>query len=49
MGKPKYPKPFDGAISAFYEKDAPADVRKAIETTAKNNVLDKSFPEASQF
>ena len=44
MGKSKYPKPFNGAISKFFKEDAPNDIRKAIEDTHKNDILDKSFP-----
>jgi len=36
--------PFDGAISDFYQNEAPADVHKAIEQGAKNTVLDPSYP-----
>ncbi|MEM8631870.1 MAG: polyphosphate kinase 2, partial [Pseudomonadota bacterium] len=31
--------PFDGAISAYYENDAPKDVRKAVEKSDKGPVL----------
>ena len=44
MGKTKYPKPFDGAISKFFANDAPADIRTAIETAGKGDILDKSYP-----
>ncbi len=37
-------KPFDGAISEFFENEAPASVRKAIEGAKKNAVLDPGFP-----
>jgi polyphosphate kinase 2 len=37
-------KPFDGAITEFYEKDAPDSVRTAIDTAEKDSVLDPSFP-----
>ena len=36
--------PFDGAISAFFNNDAPKEVRKAIESAEKNAILDASFP-----
>jgi polyphosphate kinase 2 len=44
MGKTKYPKPFDGAISKFYHEDAPVDIRDAIKSAGKNDILDKSYP-----
>jgi len=44
MGKTKYPKPYDGAISKFYKEDAPDDIRKAIKTANKDAVLDASYP-----
>lgn len=40
--------PFDGAISAFYEKDAPKDVRNAIKDADKDDILDASYPYQSQ-
>ena len=36
--------PFDGAISAFYENEAPADIRKAVSDADKDDILSKSFP-----
>ncbi len=36
--------PFDGAISAFYENDAPEAVRKAIAEGGKKDMLDTSYP-----
>ncbi len=36
--------PFDGAISRFFESEAPEEVRDAIRTAKKNSVLDPSFP-----
>lgn len=38
------PLPFDGGISRYFEDAAPKEVRKAIEGTGKNDVLDPSFP-----
>lgn len=38
--------PFDGAITAFYEAEAPEDVRAAIREAGKNAVLDPGFPYA---
>lgn len=48
MGKTKYPKPFDGAISTFFEKDAPDAVRKAISSAKKNAILDPTYPYKSR-
>ena len=36
--------PFDGAISAFYEKDAPEAMRAAIAAAGKKDILDPSYP-----
>ncbi|WP_290685381.1 MULTISPECIES: polyphosphate kinase 2 [unclassified Haematobacter] len=36
--------PFDGAISAYYEKDAPKEVREAIKKAGKKDVLAKDYP-----
>jgi len=36
--------PFDGAISAFFENEAPDEIRKAIETGGKKDVLSDSYP-----
>jgi polyphosphate kinase 2 len=44
MGKITYPKPFDGAISKFFENDAPAEIRDAVKTAHKNDILEKSYP-----
>ncbi|KAB7615575.1 polyphosphate kinase 2 [Amylibacter sp. SFDW26] len=44
MGKTNYPKPFDGAISKFFNEDAPTTIRKSIEDAHKNDILDISFP-----
>ena len=38
------PKPFDGAISRFYENDAPADVRDAIAKADKGEILNPAYP-----
>lgn len=37
-------KPFDGAISAYFETGAPEDVRRAIATAKKDSVLSATFP-----
>jgi len=44
MGKAKYPKPFDGAISEFFEKDAPSHIRKTVKSAGKNDILDRTYP-----
>ena len=36
--------PFDGAISAFYENDAPDDVRNAIKRAEKGDILNPHYP-----
>ncbi|SFI85642.1 polyphosphate kinase 2 [Celeribacter neptunius] len=36
--------PFDGAISKYFEKDAPKSIRKAIEDGSKKEILSPSFP-----
>ena len=36
--------PFNGAISAFFENDAPPDIREAIRSAGKKDVLSGDFP-----
>lgn len=36
--------PFDGAISAFYENDAPEDIRQAIARADRDDILSPSYP-----
>ena len=36
--------PFDGAISGYFKDKAPKDVRKAIETAKKDQILSDSYP-----
>jgi len=36
--------PFDGAISAFFENEAPEDVRQAIRRADKDDILSPSYP-----
>lgn len=43
-----FPKPFDGAISAFFEDDAPEPVRGAIQSARKSKILDASYPYKSR-
>ena len=37
-------KPFDGAITKFFEQDAPKDIREAIENAKKNKPINPKFP-----
>ena len=37
-------KPFDGAITRFAEKEAPKDIRKAIEDAKKKDVVTPAYP-----
>ena len=36
--------PFDGAISQFYDHDAPASVRRAIKAGRKKDIIDSGYP-----
>ncbi len=36
--------PFDGAISKYFKKDAPKDVRKAIEGREKDKIMSPAYP-----
>ncbi len=36
--------PFDGAIRAFYEQQAPQDIRDAIASSSGKDILDPSYP-----
>lgn len=36
--------PFDGAISRYFRDDAPAAIRKRVETAGKDDILRKGFP-----
>ena len=40
--------PFDGAISAYYENDAPDSIRQAIRFAEKGDILDASFPHSER-
>ena len=40
--------PFDGAISAYFENEAPEDIRKAIEMGEKGDILKSSYPHAGR-
>ena len=37
-------RPFDGAISAYFENDAPQELREAIRDAGKGRVLDPGYP-----
>ncbi len=39
-------KPFDGAISQYFEVDAPSEVREAIQNGRKKDILSKAYPYA---
>jgi len=41
---PEFPKPFDGAITRFYERDAPDAIRRAIDEAGKDDMLDPGYP-----
>lgn len=36
--------PFDGAISRYFQNDAPKEVRKIIEKAGKNTILSETYP-----
>ncbi|MFK7835620.1 MAG: polyphosphate kinase 2 [Sulfitobacter sp.] len=40
--------PFDGAISAFFENDAPADIRAAVKRADKGDILTSSYPHSER-
>ncbi|MGB3246228.1 MAG: polyphosphate kinase 2 [Sulfitobacter sp.] len=40
--------PFDGAISAFYESEAPADIRNAIKRADKSDLLTPGYPHSER-
>lgn len=45
MTIPPLPKvPFDGAITQFFENDAPKHIRKAVENGSKRDILSDSYP-----
>ncbi|MCF3594335.1 polyphosphate kinase 2 [Rhodobacteraceae bacterium LMO-12] len=39
-----HPKPFDGAISTFFEQEAPDPIRNAIKRGEKGDILDPDYP-----
>lgn len=44
MSKSAHPLPFDGAISAYFENEAPAQVRNAIRRAESGEMLAEGFP-----
>ena len=36
--------PFDGGISRYYKEDAPKDVRAAVKSAGKNDIINPDFP-----
>ena len=40
--------PFDGAISTFFQDDAPSDIRNAIKRAEKGDILDGSYPHSER-
>ncbi|TCL09297.1 polyphosphate kinase 2 [Shimia isoporae] len=40
--------PFDGAISGYFENEAPADVRDAIRKGGKKDILSETYPHSSR-
>lgn len=40
--------PFDGAISAFFENDAPDDLRALVKSAEKGDILSSSYPHRSR-
>lgn len=44
MADLEFDKPFDGAISQYFEEEAPAEVRVAIAEGEKNDILDPDYP-----
>ena len=40
--------PFEGAISAFFERQAPKEIRESIRDGAKRDILDASYPYQKQ-
>ncbi len=40
----KFEKPFDGAVSRYVKKEAPAPIRKALKGADKDDILDPDYP-----
>ncbi|TPE53728.1 polyphosphate kinase 2 [Amaricoccus solimangrovi] len=45
---PEFRPPFGGAVSRFIEKDAPPEIRHALEEAGKNDLLDPAYPYAER-
>ncbi len=41
-------RPFDGAISTFFQDDAPGDIRNAIKRADKGDILDGAYPHSER-
>jgi len=48
MAKSQFPKPFDGAITRFYEEDAPQSVRDQIADIGKKSLGNPTYPYAKR-
>ena len=44
MGKEEFEKPFDGAVSRYVKKEAPKEIRQALEEAGKHDILDPTYP-----
>ena len=40
--------PFDGAISSYFESDAPKEIRDAIQRAENDDILDPEFPHSER-
>ena len=40
--------PFDGAISAFFKDEAPAEIRNAIKRAEKGEILNPNYPHSER-
>ena len=41
-------KPFDGAISTFFDSEAPKEVRSALKDAGKKDILSDSYPYSNE-
>jgi len=48
MSKSEFPKPFDGAISAFLADAAPKEIKAAIKDAKKGDILNPTYPYAGR-
>ena len=44
MSKTKHPIPFDGAVTKFFDNDAPKKLRKRIEAATKQEIVSDTYP-----